>query len=132
MRLFVPAALGVVGAAGLWAVVDAVLSGSPTPRDPGFVDSLLASSAVLAAARLAIIAAAAYIVASVGALAARRQWLARVGPLEVSAQASELDAENAELREMLASGEARVEALEGSLAKMEDAFDTIAAGWKDR
>ena len=78
MRLLVPAALAVLGVAGVWAIGDTVLSGSPVPRNPGFLDSLFASGAVLAATRLAIIAAAAYVVASVAALVARRQWLADV------------------------------------------------------
>lgn len=58
MRLLVPAALAVLGLAGVWAIGDTVLSGSPVPRNPGFLDSLFASGAVLAATRLAIIAAA--------------------------------------------------------------------------
>lgn len=116
-RLLVPAALTVLGLAGLWAVADAVLSSSPAPRDPGFVDSLLASSAVLAAARLAIIAAAAYVVASVAALVARRQWLTRVGPLEVSARVSDLESENALLRDMLMAAQARVDELDKELVE---------------
>ncbi len=119
MRLLVPAALAVLGLAGVWAIGDTVLSGSPVPRNPGFLDSLFASGAVLAATRLAIIAAAAYVVASVAALVARRQWLARVGPVEVSAQVGDLESENALLRDMLMTAQARVDELDTKLAEEE-------------
>jgi hypothetical protein len=110
--------------AGAYAFGDALLAGAPSPKNPGFVDSLLASSAVLAAVRLAIIAAAAYVVTSVAALMGRRQWLTRVGPVEVSARVLDLKAENTTLEEMLTSAEARIEDLDERLATTEDALDT--------
>jgi hypothetical protein len=119
MRLLVPAALAVLGVASVWAIGDAVVSSSPVPRDPGFLDSLFASGPVLAAARLAIIAAAAYVVASVAALVARRQWLARVGPVEVSAQVGDLESENELLRDMLMTAQARVDEFDTKLAEEE-------------
>jgi hypothetical protein len=122
-RLLAVPTLLVLLVAGLYAIGDAVLSGAPSPKEPGFVDSLLASSAVLAALRLAIIAAASYIVISVVALVARRQWLTRVGPVEVSTQVSDLETENTLLRDMLASAEARVDDLEEKLATTDDALD---------
>lgn len=125
-RALPPVALAMVTVAGGWAVGDAVLSGSPTSRSPSFVDSLLASSAVLAAARLAIIAAAAYVVASVAALVTRRQWPTRVGPVEVSAETSHLAAENTALREMLVGAEDRLEAMDERLSVTEEALDMMA------
>ncbi len=122
--LFVVPALVILFAAGLYAVGDAVLTGAPSSKNPGFVDGVLASGAVLAAVRLAIIAAAAYVVTSVAALMGRRQWLTRVGPVEVSARVLDLKAENTTLEEMLAGAEARIEDLDERLATTEDALDT--------
>ena len=56
------------------------------------------------------------------ALAGRRQWLTRVGPVEVSAQVSELEAENGMLREMLADAKSKVDELDEELAAAEGAF----------
>jgi uncharacterized protein YlxW (UPF0749 family) len=123
-------------AAGIYAVGDATLAEAPSSRDPGFVDAVLASSAVLAAVRLAVIAAAVYVVFSVVALVARRQWLTRVGPVEVSARVSDLETENKELRDALDRAEARVEDLNEGLAKTRGALDTalgnIGKEWKRR
>jgi hypothetical protein len=118
-------ALLTLSVAGMYAVGDAVLAGAPSPKDPGFVDGVLASGAVLAAIRLAIIAAAAYIVASIVALIARRQWLTRVGPVEVSAQVSDLQAENTMLRSALDSAEKKADYLEEELAVAEDLVDSM-------
>jgi hypothetical protein len=76
---------------------------------------------VLAALRVATIAAAGYLVISVVALVGRRQWLTRVGPVEVSAQVSHLEAENGVLREMLADAKARVDELDEELTATEGA-----------
>lgn len=123
--LFSLLALLVLFAAGIYAVGDAVLAAAPSPRDPGFVDGVLASSAVLAAVRLAIIAAAAYVVFSVVALVARRQWLTRVGPVEVSVRVSDLESEIAVLRDALDGAEGRADDLAEELAAAEDALDTV-------
>lgn len=118
------AAIATLFVAGVFAVGDAVLTGAPTPESPGFVDSLLASRAVLAATRLAIIAAAAYIVASAAALVVRRQWLIRVGPVEASAWVSDLEAENAVLRDALDRAERKVGYLKEELAAAENVVDS--------
>jgi hypothetical protein len=76
--------------AAIFAIGDAVLAPAPTPYHPGFVDTVLGSRAVVAAIRLAVIFAGIYVVVSVGALMARRQWLIKVGPLEVSERVSEM------------------------------------------
>jgi hypothetical protein len=99
------AAILLLAAAGIYAIGDAVLAPTPAPEHPGFVDAVLASRAVMAAIRLAIIFAAAFVVGSVVALAGQERWLTRVGPVEVS----DLDAVNqrrggeiAEARETIA------------------------------
>jgi hypothetical protein len=78
------AAILLLAAAGIYAIGDAVLAPSPAPEHPGFVDAVLASRAVMAAIRLAIIFAGAFVIASVVALASQERWLTRVGPVEVS------------------------------------------------
>jgi hypothetical protein len=79
-----PAAILLLAAAGIYAIGDAVLAPTPTPEHPGFVDAVLASRAVIAAIRLAIIFAGAFVVASVVALVRQERWLTRVGPVQVS------------------------------------------------
>jgi hypothetical protein len=76
------------------AIVDAVLAPTPTSKEPDFIDTILASMAAVAAIRIALIFAAAFVVLSVIALIAQRRWLVRVGPLEVSDRVSDLDAES--------------------------------------
>ena len=78
------AAILFVAAAGLYAIGDAILAQTPTPEHPGFVDAVLASRAVVAAIRLAIIFAGAFVVVSVVALISQGRWLTRVGPVQVS------------------------------------------------
>ncbi|HEY2714705.1 MAG TPA: hypothetical protein VGI73_00635 [Solirubrobacterales bacterium] len=83
-----------------YAVGDAILAPRPAPASPGFVDTLLASRAVVAAIRVAIIAASCFVAASVVALARRGRWLTRVGPVEV-ADVSDTYEENRQLKELL-------------------------------
>jgi|GEM_PF-6776670 len=61
-----------------------MLAPTPVPEHPGLIDAVLASRAVMAAVRLAIVLAGAYIVISVNALITQRRWLVRVGPVQVS------------------------------------------------
>ena len=75
------------------AVTDAVLAPAPAPERPDFIDTLLASRAVVVAMRIAIVFAALFVVLSVAALIVRRQWLTRVGPVEVSDRTAELEEE---------------------------------------
>lgn len=97
-------------AAGLYAIGDAVLAPAPTSEDPGFIDTVLGSRAVVAAIRLAVIFAAAFVVMSVVALAAKGQWLTRVGPVQVSEPVSKLNVDGGRLE--TAVGDAR-ETIEG-------------------
>lgn len=82
------------------AATDAVLAPTPAPKQPDFIDTILASRAVVAAIRIAIVFAGIFVVLSVVALIARRQWLTRVGPVEVE-EVSDLDTENQQLRREL-------------------------------
>jgi len=72
---FYLAAAGLLLVVAAYAIADAVLAPTPIGEISGFIDVLPASHAVVAAIRIAIIFAAAFIVASIVALVARRQWL---------------------------------------------------------
>lgn len=109
----------------VYALGDAVLSDTPVSKTPSFVDTVLASRAVVAAIRLAIIFAAAFIVISVVALVVRRQWLTRIGPVQVSEQVSDLVAENAALRNMLESAGETIEDLQDELTATTSLLDLV-------
>ncbi|HEV2790622.1 MAG TPA: hypothetical protein VGV69_04915 [Solirubrobacterales bacterium] len=118
--LAAPAAI-VLAAAAAYAIGEAVLASAPVPEQPGFVDTVLASRAVVAAIRLAIIFAGVFVVLSVIALIARGQWLTRIGPVQVSG----LDTENARLEKTLQSSEERVDVLRGRLAVAEEGLGIL-------
>jgi hypothetical protein len=111
-------ALLVLSAAVAYAIGDAALAPAPAPQEPGFIDTILASRAVVAAIRIAIVFAAAFLVLSVVALVARGQWLVRVGPVQVSEQVKDFDAESQRLRERLADSHETIRDLEQELAEM--------------
>lgn len=115
-----------------FAVIDAIFTGSPAPTNPDFIDRLFASDSVLAATRIAIIAAAAYLVISVFALIARRQWLTRVGPIQVSERVSEVLDENRRLRDALLQARQRIDDLQDDVEARDQELtrlaDTIQAG----
>ena len=124
--LLVAPVLLILAVAAVYAVGDAVFSAAPTPRNPGSVDSILTSGAVVAAIRIAIIAAAGYVVVSIVALVNRRQWLARVGPVEVSEQVSAVGAENAMLKSLLERERARTKGLQAKLAAADAILNSTA------
>jgi hypothetical protein len=101
------------------AIADAALAPAPAPEQLDFIDTLLASRAVVVAIRIAIVFAALFLILSVIALAAQRRWLARLGPVEVST----LDAENQQLKEELASADGLIEDLEAKAAYTEQLVD---------
>jgi outer membrane murein-binding lipoprotein Lpp len=111
--------------AGAFAIGDAVLAPTPVPKRPGFVDTVLASRAVIAAIRLAIIFAGVFIVVSVVALIARGQWLTRVGPVQVSEQVSDLDAENQRLQDSLENARESIHNLKQDLAESNYLLDQM-------
>ena len=122
--LVVPTLL-VLFAAGVYAIGDAVLAPTPTPEQPGFVDTVLASRSVVAGIRLAIIFAGAFVVVSVVALIARGQWLTRVGPVQVSEQVSGIDAENKRLKESLETARETIDNLKQDLAETNYGLDQM-------
>jgi hypothetical protein len=101
-RLLAVPALLVLFVAGALAIGDAVLAPAPAPDDPAFVDTVLGSRAVVAAIRLAVIFAGVFVVVSVVALIARRQWLTRVGPVHVSERVATANADSRRVGEELA------------------------------
>jgi uncharacterized protein YlxW (UPF0749 family) len=108
----------VLFAAMAYAIGEAVFAPVPAPEEPGFVDAILGSRAVVAAIRVAIIFAAAFVVLSVVALAAKGQWLVRVGPVQVSEGLSDLRSENQRLDERLANADEAIADLERELSEM--------------
>ena len=105
------------------ATADAVLAPAPAPKQPDFIDTILASQAVVAAIRLAIVFAAMFVVLSVAGLTAQRRWLVRVGPVEASDRTSDLDADNQQLKEQLANAYQTIEDLELSAASSQQLID---------
>ena len=97
------------------AITDAALAPAPTPKQPNFVDVFLASRAVVTAVRVAIIFVALFVVLSVIALIARRQWLTRVGPVEVSGEVSDLTAETQTLEKRLEAAHQIIDGLKQEL-----------------
>jgi uncharacterized protein YlxW (UPF0749 family) len=112
-------ALALVGGV---CVADAALASTLSPAQPGFIDNVLASRAVVVSIRIATIFAAMFVVLSVLALIARRQWLTRVGPVEVE-KVSDLDAEIQQLEEELAEANRTIEDLERNVAHSHQLID---------
>jgi hypothetical protein len=73
---------------------------------------VLASRAVVAAVLIAVIFAAAFIVVSVVALTAKRQWPTRIGPVHIREDVSGQETENGQLREDLDLAEGTINHLE--------------------
>ncbi len=59
--------------------------------NPSFVDDIFDNTAVLVAVRLALLAGAAYVIVSVGALIKDRRWLSQLGPFKASDQVVDLN-----------------------------------------
>jgi hypothetical protein len=95
--LAIPGALALCLAA-IYATGDAILAPAPISTSPGFLETILASRAVVSAVRIAVIAAAAFVVVSIVALISRRQWPTRIGPVHLSEDVSSLKAENQRLQ----------------------------------
>ena len=69
----------------------------------------------MVAIRIAIIFAAVFVALSVIALIARRQWLTRVGPVEVSGKVSDLNAEIGRLEDEVEEAKQVIEGLRQKL-----------------
>lgn len=113
-------------AGGVYAVADAVLSDTPVPEEPVFMDTVLASRAVVAAIRIAIIAAAVFVVLSVAQLVRRGRYLTRIGPIEASEDVSNLVWENTQLRAALEDAGSELANLEEELADTNDLLLLLA------
>lgn len=110
-------------AAAAYAIGDAILAPTPVAESPDFIDALLASRAVVAAIRVAIIFASCFVVASVVALIARGQWLTRVGPVHASEQVSEFKAEKRRLQRSLENAHDNIDNLTAELAEAKQLLD---------
>jgi hypothetical protein len=99
------------------------LAPAPASREPGFIDTVLASRAVVASIRIAIVFAAAFVVLSVVALIANRQWLTRVGPVEVTEKVSDLAIEMRCLEKDLQVAEETISKLEAAAADTQQVID---------
>lgn len=97
------------------AITDAVLAPAPVSKSPDFIDTILASRAVVAAIRITLIFAAIFVVLSVAALTTQGRWLVRVGPLEVSNRVSHLSTENRRLEKEIEEANRAIEELEKPL-----------------
>jgi hypothetical protein len=105
------------------AAADAVLAPTPASKEPGFIDTVLASRAVVASIRIATIFAAMFVALSVVALIARRQWLTRVGPVEVSEKVTSLAGEKRHLEKELHRAEETIARLEAAAADTQQVID---------
>lgn len=112
-------------AAAAFAIGDAILAPTPVATSPGFIDTLLASRAVVAAIRVAIIFASCFVVASVVALIAKGQWLTRVGPVRVS-EVSGVSAGTEHLERSLENARETIAQLNADITKSSQMLDRAA------
>jgi hypothetical protein len=114
--------LVVLAVLAVYAAGDAIVAARPASASPGFVDTVLASRAVVAAIRMAIIAASCFVIASVAALAHKGRWLTRVGPVHVS-DLSGAYAENQQLKEPLEIVDDKMEHLKKQVTESKRLMD---------
>ncbi|MDQ2630367.1 MAG: hypothetical protein M3Y75_05260 [Actinomycetota bacterium] len=107
------------------AIADALLAPAPAPEQPDFIDTVLASRAVVVSIRIAVVFAALFLVLSVAALIIRRQWLARVGPVEVEKVVA-LDVDSEDLEGRMKDANQAIEALEERVAHTHQLIDREA------
>jgi hypothetical protein len=98
---------------------------NPGPH-PSWLATIFSSRSVVGAVRIAIIFAAAYLVASVCALIAGRQWLTRVGPVEVASSVKGLASERDQLASDLAEARDTIDRLEGRLSETTQVYEETA------
>lgn len=115
-------------AIGIYVLGDAMLAPTPVPEHPGFIDAVLASRAVMAAVRLAIVLAGAYIVISVIALITQRRWVIRVGPVQVS----EINADGRPMRDDAWATLGELDTLRQQIAHFGESLDEQSGKRKDR
>jgi hypothetical protein len=115
-ELTLPVKAALVVAGGL-VVGDAVLAPAPQPSDPGFIDTILASRAVVASVRLGVISAALFVLLSVVVLGTRGRWLTRVGPVEVS-----------DVEAKMGATESKIANADKNIQELWETFEKLAAG----
>ena len=108
--------ISVLAAVAIYAVGDASLSPAPISNSPGFVETVLASRAVVAAVRIAVMFAAAFVVISVVALITKRQWPIKIGPVHLREDVSGQEIENGQLKSSLSIANTTIEDLKRDLA----------------
>lgn len=111
-----------------YGVCDAVFAPAPSFRRPGFMEEVLGDRAVVAAIRIAVVFAAAFFVVSVVALTCRRQWLIRVGPVEVSDQVADLGLEKQRMEESLENALQTIDSLRYELVVANLLLDRALSG----
>lgn len=89
-------------------------------RDPSFVDNIFANPLVLMFVRIALVAAAIYVVVSVIALMGGRRWLSELGPFKVSDPMARLDSSALLLQSELQEAVDTIQALEGRLVESDE------------
>lgn len=113
----------------VYAIADAITSDRNEISDPDFLDTIFASDAVIAAVRIAIIAAAAYAAIAAIALAVRRQWPKRFGPVEIASSVTDFEEANVTLARALEEAQTTIDELEEELeettAKLNTALDIL-------
>lgn len=106
-----------------YGVGDVVFTPAPISRRAGFEELVLGSPTVVAAIRVALIFAAGFFVVSVVALMVRRQWLVRVGPVEVSERVANLAIEGERIEESLENAMQTIDSLRYELAVSNSLLD---------
>ncbi len=122
-----PFAILLLAATGIYAVGDAVLAPTQPAEHPGFVDAVLASRAVLAAIRLAVIFAGAFVIVSVVALIGQGRWLTRVGPVQVS----ETKTDDRRIKEEVVDTSDALDRLRQQIAGVDEALNEYPGKPKD-
>ncbi|HEX5593819.1 MAG TPA: hypothetical protein VFX35_10775 [Solirubrobacterales bacterium] len=107
----------------VYGVADVVLTPAPISKRDGFEDLVLGSRTVVVAVRVAVIFTAAFFVASVVALMVRRQWLVRLGPVEVSERVVHLAIEGDRVEESLENAMQTIDSLRYELAMSNTLLD---------
>jgi hypothetical protein len=106
-----------------YGVCDVLFTPVPIARRAGLEELVLGSPTVVAAIRVAVIFAAAFFVVSVVALVARRQWLVRIGPVEVSERVANLAIEGDRIEESLENAMQTIDSLRYELAMSNTLLD---------
>lgn len=111
-----------------YAAYDAITADRPTPENPAFLDTIIASDSVVAAIRIAVIAAAIFLVISVIALISRREWLTGFGPVRVGQSVEELNAAYQVRTAQLYEAQQTIDELEEQLNETNALLNTFLEG----